>query len=433
MKRLSVSYYAVVAAILVVYTLALLPFPRCLDNYQLEAVWLGANGGVFNISWADFCRYFSEISIVDNVRLAQLFSPILTLAGVSPLVGAVALASCVAIIYIVASRFVSGRHCDIWALSLVWLGATLALPWRNWLLGQLYCMNYIPGSAFALLGLALWNEHKDLSRLVLALLFFVLAAFGHEAIGASLLCGLIAWCALGFRQIRWVDYVAVLLYACCVVWIFSLGGTSGRVGAELERRIGWDSAVSFCIIHYMVIALLAFMGGILFWKRGRRALTGLLADSRFVILTVSAVAFMCANALTMCQTRQGFWPQLASLIAAIMLLRRLWPAVFSTPRPFVNVFLTSALIVFWGFVAAVQFTLGREYAVMESAMIESHTKEVRLDLPHLSRSYPLLLGIPMRKLINYHFQTACMQHRYPDMPADIIVVDEDGVPYPSSY
>lgn len=417
-------------AVAAVYAVSYASFPVYIDNWLFEYFYIDSNGGSTDFNLGAWFGFMVREYNTENIRLPQILAPVISLhLDRLNWPASIVLGLCTAGMIFLTARLACGRTSAM-NVFFIWIVLTVVLPWRNWLAGQLYAINYMPAAFVLLLILYLLRKSSTMKlRYLLPLLFMEI--WLHETIGLTLACGMLGYMIMqGFRVgPRW--YIATSAALGFALLLVFGAGMSVRIGNEVSFDITAEKIALNLVVHFAFYLLAAAYLLCLAMRRTRTAALELLHDPVFVTAAASAIATTVMNFFTPCQSRYGFSAQLTSVVAAGILLRQCFglPELPRYARKATATAMFTVMIAFWSCVAWYQHAKYQEYTRMIQCMRQAGGGRVEMEFDYLDKSQPWLLNIPMRNLINYSYNTYCLSRRFPEIDRSIVIVRPDGTEY----
>ncbi len=422
--------WLVLAAIAAVYAVSYAFFPVYIDNWIFEYFYIDSNGGGTDFNLHAWLGFMLREYNTENIRLPQIFAPVISMhLDLLNWPASIFLGLCTAGMIFMATRLTCGRV-SVLRMLFIWAILTVVLPWRNWLAGQLYAMNYMPTAMVMLLILYLLRKNSSMRlRYLLPLLF--LEIWLHETVGLTLACGMLGYIIMQrFRVVR--KWYICTLFALTFSLLLVLGaGMMTRIDYQVSASVTGDKLILNAVVHFAFYLLAAAYLLCLLMRRTRASAIKLLDNPVFVTAAASALAITVMNIFTPCQSRYGFTAQLTSVVAIGILIRSCFrlPSLPRVARIAAAIALFCSMMTFWSCVAWYQNAKYVEYINMIQCMRHTGSGQLVMEFKYLDKSQPWLLNIPMRNLINYDYNTYCLAHRFPEIDRSIVIVRPDGTKY----
>ena len=317
-------YWGIAIVMAVLYSVQSYLSPLCLDDWGFMGVWrddIAADGFSF-AAWRD---YFNYIRGFDNGRIANALSPFSTLFSPWKELFPVATGVFLTLSAVLLQRFAAEGRYRPSALILTWALMIVFLPWNDTIFARDYSLNYIWAAAITLVFLFFLKRACRNRRWLLPALFMAIIAGGwHEGFAVPTLFGL--GCLMLVRRFR----LPVSVYIITAVY---LGATLlFMLSPGLINR--FYTSVSGPASHYLlkrplliIVADILLMGVLAvahIWRR--RPLKKLFKELCSVPLIVSAGILISGYALgflTVNTFRSFFWPDMAAICIALILLRNI--------------------------------------------------------------------------------------------------------------
>ncbi len=322
---------ALLAALLYAVMEWLTPFQY--DNLVFDAAYLEFSGGSTDFSLEAYLKYINLIRLEDNWRLANILAPASTLIlDCKPLFAALC-GLCVGISIWLGAWFVSGgKRPGVVAVTAVWAGMTVALPWRNNILTGDYALNYIFGMAVALIALwaILWSlRNPSLGSKALTVFMCVLLALWHEGFALPLAAGMALYIVCRrFRVSPGMWCYLLLTGGVSLAWALCSQQLT-RSGVERSTPAILASPVKALAFNFMTLLL---CGAVLITCVSaplRNLFRQAVKQPPFIILGGCALAGMLLSLVVKQTGRTAFWPQMSALLAILILLRPLYCRLIS--------------------------------------------------------------------------------------------------------
>lgn len=311
--------------------------PCQVDDLMFQGTYREYNSGSDSFSinaWVDFVR---EIRQLDTSRIGNILMIPSTLWSPWKEIFPWLTGGMVAMMLWLSARFGMGRrNVGVTAMCLMWLAATLFLPWRNYLVTVTYSLNYVYAAVLTLVIIRLLLNVRDWGwRFWVCLGCCAAAGWWHEGFAATTLCGMgvVMLLRRGRMPVQW--WICCLTYGIIMLILVSSPLVVGRIEQETGSSGAWRSAAfafdSLTTAAMLAVTLLAALSA-----RGRRYLSGLLAEGYFPVFVVISLTGLLLAVLFNYTPRVCFWPSLGAIIALMMLARpvidrmgKKWGMIFS--------------------------------------------------------------------------------------------------------
>lgn len=316
-KSARIGWWGVLLLVTLLYALLEALTPLQFDDLQFAAGY-GSESGFSLERWV---RFATEVRAADNSRIANLLAPFTSVISpwptIWPLIAGGSMGAVVALI----SRL-SGFGRNWKAAGIVWLFCTLFLPWRNNLLVADYMLNYIVASAITLLFLKQLAELRQCNALRLAgmLLLAIIAGGWHEQFSLSSCAGIaMAWVMARQHPSR-AQIAVASVYAISAVVFFLSPGMISRLGDEVGNSYS-DGLLKAIVDLALVAAAVGITFVMLLSRAGRRHLSRLMREPRFILFFISMLAGAVISLGAGHKPRSATWPEICAMIVLAYMLR----------------------------------------------------------------------------------------------------------------
>lgn len=347
---ISVSILFVIAA---VYAMLSIWTPLAYDDWVFMAEWRNANGDA-GLSPGALLRFWKDIRLYDNGRLANTFSPLSTMFSpwkeIFPYLTGVFAAGVVGLttFFSFGKGTVNSLRNSLRPLyvAVAWVAVFFFLPWRNSLFVADYSLNYIWAAFFTMIFMyyVIWGESKgwNIGRFVLALVLAFIAGGWHEGFAVPTVVGFIiytfnVWLTrpdipatlrepgrkdIFFFSPQW--YLIGFFYAAvAAVFLFCPG-----VLSRSQRQFGVENlGLSYLKLFFDFLPVLFLMCLVAFMvivPTLRKFLREAWRTPWFVVGSGIVVTGTLLSLLFTHQPRSAFWPDLMALVMIFILTAPIW-------------------------------------------------------------------------------------------------------------
>lgn len=334
--------------------------------------------------WQSMCHHYMD----QNGRLGDMVNKVFLMDGVGKWVFDLANTVVLVLFLVVVQRLCGVRRsATMLALTCLFLLVLMSVPAETmlWLSGSTNYLWAITATLWLLhwLQCTKWSRGGWLTHLWAAVAGFVAGGM-NEGISVAVVVGLFLYYALNPRRLRGPALTACVCYVLATVFIVCSPGTLARLQhGEVPLEVDWRAMVSRRVIntvlksgHYVTPVLAVIGAGLLWWRRGWRALAG----EQLWWVFVGTLLSVMAMSLTMHRPYTAF-----SVISFVTVA--VWLTRWLSARPQVSrvVGVVAALACVWPTIAAVRdiadyrrYHLGVEQRIAEApreAVIAASTWE----------------------------------------------------------
>lgn len=309
--------------------------PLYFDDWGFMSYWNDiSDDGSF--SFSTWHRYYTQIRIDDNGRIANALAPFSTLWSpwkeIFPILTGCWLAVIAALLLRVVC-FGNERlpyRAKFSVLAFLWALMLLLLPWQDFLFTRDFSLNYIWAAGITLVFIYLLvgsvadgrSDARGVRGPLLTALLVVLAVIAggwHESFALPTAAGLILYAVCRKGRLPWRFYLILTVYIISALAFALSPGIIRRFGEKVGEE--WNAVIYFRFMHNL-FALALLLGVVILFsllKRGRRALFQTVRNPYImvglgVLFVGSAIAWMPNQ-----PPRAFFYPNLFAITVLVCL------------------------------------------------------------------------------------------------------------------
>lgn len=288
-------------------------YPLVADDLAFLGFWKQHDDGNFTLQgWVEFVKY---IRLTDNSRLCNLLAPVWAVY-LPKWFSVFAAGVIVAWSMMLMARMIMPKR-DVGVFALVFLLSILLLPWRDNLMSNDYCLNYVYAAWLSLVVIKYLSAPNDLpesrgGRVILLVGSFLFGAW-TEVFAVPVLCGL--GCLALHRSFRqqafwWWCFCAIL------IGVLIFGVSSGSVNRGENQLFVLPDEYKWRLVarEPSVVVLILFCAGGLIVRKGRLWLKGVFSSPLMIVMGVSMLVAVAMTCVIRTGPRASYWPIIASIV-----------------------------------------------------------------------------------------------------------------------
>lgn len=404
-----------------------------LDDWVFMSTWEEENGDN-PIGLSTLYNFWSEIRQNDNGRIANVMSPIMGLFSpwkeLFPIFTGLIMAG---IVYAISAFAFGSKGTTPLTVVLAW-GATLILPWRNYMYVNDYSLNYLWGIALTILfvGYTVKNEERGWKPLTffIALLLAFIAGGWHEGIAISALFGLFLLTIVRKFKFSPNWYVLGFFYVGTALWFYFCPGMLRRTNREIGEVALGMNFIKYCVDFLPIIFLIFTLIIELIIPSTRNLLKKTIRNKWFVFGAGVIVMGTFLSMIIAHQPRSAFFPDIMALALIFMLTAQIWRIIQRSDfNTYFTLVMYLVIVAFYCPVLVWQNRFHHESETILKEMEKSENGTVYLDIIPKDSPPGYTLKIPRNNiwLTAFHYWAMKEYFHYPYPAVIPTVLNTDSV------
>ena len=337
-KLLIIPPATILLLLLIVSIYSLLSYwtPMALDDWEFMSEWERINDKGSAPTPAAFYRFWEEIRLYDNGRLANVLSPLSVMFSPWKEIFPFLTGVCCATIIVGACRMAfSERPLSLMNTACMWAATLYFLPWRNSLFVADYSLNYIWAATitlvFILYVMRMERRGWSISSFTGALLLATVAGAWHEGFAFATLGGFILLTLIRHKRQSWQWWSVGILYAAVTVAVFYCPGMTLRVSQQMGVLNPATNPFKMFADFFPVFSLFALLLVFGLVPSLRPNIKYAWSNDWFVLGLGIIIIGTLLSLIVTHQPRSSFWPDLFAVIMIFILIHPLWRKISSGP------------------------------------------------------------------------------------------------------